>query len=299
VSSRDVELHTLLPVPIWYDDPRMLRLCALLMITRALFAAPDSPVDDAVARLYEFDFPSVHRILDRYIAGHPDEPLPYAFRAAAYEFYEFDRMGILESEFLIDDNRIAEKKKQSIDPDPQIRTQFFNAVHEAEAHGLAALRANPDDRDALFTMCITGGLTTDYMALVEKHQFGSLTPAKRSNTFAQRLLKVDPKFYDAYLATGFSEYMIGSLPFFVKWFVHFDNVSGSKDRGKQNLEVVARQGHFLKPFAKILLGIISLREKHPQEAMRLLAELAHDFPENPLFRKELAKLSNRLRITAN
>ena len=27
-----------------------------------------------------------------------------------------------------------------------------------------------------------------------------------------------------------------SLPFFVKWFVHFDNVSGSKERGLENLE---------------------------------------------------------------
>ena len=93
--------------------------------------------------------------------------------------------------------------------------------------------------------------------------------------------------------------MVGSLPFFIRWFVHFDNVSGSKDRGKQNLQIVARDGHFLKPFAKILLGIISLREKRPQEAQRFLVELTHDYPQNPLFRKELVKLNNKLGMAAN
>jgi predicted Zn-dependent protease len=81
--------------------------------------------------------------------------------------------------------------------------------------------------------------------------------------------------------------------------VHFDNINGSKSKGVQNLQMVAREGHYFKPFAKILLGIIALREKHPQEAHRLLAELSRDYPENPLFRKELNKLSSKLGVNAN
>jgi hypothetical protein len=140
-------------------------------------------------------------------------------------------------------------------------------------------------------MCIAQGVATDYMALVEKRQLSSLAPARRSNNYAQRLLKLDPKYYDAYLTTGFSEYMIGSLPFIVRWFVHFDNVTGSKERGVENLRLVAREGHYFKPFAKILLGVVALREKRPQETRDLLVDLARDYPDNPLFRKELAKVT--------
>jgi hypothetical protein len=93
------------------------------------------------------------------------------------------------------------------------------------------------------------------------------------------------------MTAGLSEYMVGSLPFFVRWFVRFDNVQGSKEQGVKNLELVARDGHYLKPFAKILLGIIDLREKRPRDTEKLLEDLAHDYPSNPLFRKELAKLS--------
>ena len=228
----------------------------------------------------------------------PDDPLPYAFRSSAYLFYELDRMGILESEFLIDDQRIAEKKRP-LSPDPAARAQFLKSLNDTESRGEAALKANPDDRSALFAMSVAQGVAMDYMALVEKHQFSSLSLAKRSNNYAQRLLKLDPKFYDAYLTAGLSEYMVGSLPFFIRWFVHFDNVAGSKERGKQNLEMVAREGRYFKAFAKILLGIIDLREKRPQEAQKVLVDLTHDYPDNPLFRKELAKLNSRLGIGAN
>jgi hypothetical protein len=263
----------------------------------AFGATGAATIDAAVEQMYNFDFPASHRILDQCIAAHPQDPLPYAFRAAADLFYEMDRLGILESEFLVNDERIIAKKK--LQPDPAVRAQFYKALDDTASRAEAALGANPDDRSALFAMCISQGVATDYMALVEKHQFSSLSPARRSNNYAQRLLKLDPKYYDAYLTTGFSEYMIGSLPFIIRWFVHFDNVSGSKERGVENLRLVAREGHYFKPFAKILLGVIDLREKKPQEARNLLVDLARDYPDNPLFRRELAKVTATIGAAGN
>jgi hypothetical protein len=264
----------------------------------ALAAAEPNGIDAALQLMYNQNYLAAHEVLDRYSATRPGDPLPYAFQASAYLFYELDRLGILESEFLTNDNQIAEKKKK-LEPDPLTREKFVRAVHDVETRADAALKIDPNDAQALFAMCIAQGVATDYMAFVEKKQFSSLSVAKRSNGYAQRLLKVDPKFYDAYLTAGISEYMIGSLPFFIKWFVHFDNVAGSKERGVDRLKLVAREGHYFKPFSKIMLSIIALREKHPQEAQQWLTELAHDYPENRLFRQELAKVSTKLAVNAN
>jgi predicted Zn-dependent protease len=76
-------------------------------------------------------------------------------------------------------------------------------------------------------------------------------------------------------------------------------VSGNKERGKQNLELVSREGHYFRAFAKILLGIISLREKRPKEAQKILVDLSHQYPANPLFKKELSKLNSKLGVEAN
>jgi hypothetical protein len=276
----------------------MLRFCALTaLLSLPAFAGNNPAIDEALEHLYSFDFTASHRALNSYIGEHPQDPLPYAFRASAYLFYELDRLGILESEFLIDNDKIADKKK--LDPDPSVKARFMKALEDTQIRANAAFQANPNDHNALFAMAVAQGVQTDYMALVEKHQFSSLGPAKQSNSYAQRLLKLDPKFYDAYLTAGFSEYMLGSLPFFVRWFVHFDNVSGSKQKGRQQLELVAREGYYFKPFAKILLGICDLREKRPADAQRLLMELAREYPSNPLFRTELAKLNGQLGIAAN
>ena len=267
-----------------------MRFCLIAAVFAARLAASGEPAEigQAFQRLYNFNFPAAHQVLNGYIATHPQEPLPYAVRASAHLFFELDRLGILEGEFFVDDNRIAEKKK--LKPDPEIRAQFLKAVEDAQSRATAVLKAHPQDHDALFAMCITQGVTTDYMALVEKRQIKSLTPAKSSNRYAQELLRLDPKFYDAYLTTGITEYMVGSLPFFVRWFVHFDNVQGSKEQGLKNLQLVADHGHYLRPFAKILLGIAYMREKNPRQTEVLLAELTRDYPANPLLRRELGKV---------
>src|SRR6185312_9426045 len=240
----------------------------LLFVPQICAAAEPTLLDQAFADLYNFKFTAAHQAIDAYLVDHPDEAMPYAVRASAYLFYELDRLGILEGEFFVDDNKIADKKPKT--PDPAVRAKFLNAVADTRSHADAALAADPNDKMALLAMCIAEGVSTDYMALVEKHQILSLGTAKKSNNYAQRLLKIDPKFYDAYLAAGFSEYMVGSLPFFVRWFVHFDNVNGDKKAGIRHVELVANEGRFLKPFAKILLAIAALRDKRPRDAQSLL-----------------------------
>ena len=252
----------------------------------------NAEIDQAFTCMYNTDFSRANSHLDRYVAAHPNDPLGYAIRASADLFSEFDRLGILESEFFADDKRIIEKKR--LQPDPDLRNKFFQAVNQAQNLASKTLATNPDDQNALFAMAITQGVTMDYTALVEKRQLSSLSSARRANNYAQRLLKLNPQFYDAYLTTGLSEYLLGSLPFYLKWFVHFDGVNGSKDQGINNLQLVARSGHYLRPFAKILLAVVYLREKQPRQTQKLLAGLTSEYPQNPLLRKELAKVSTEL-----
>jgi len=278
----------------------MARRCGLLgmitivgcMAAPAVGERPTTEIDNAFARLYNTDFRGAHTHLDRYVAAQPSDPLGYALRASAHLFSELDRLGILESEFFADDKRIIEKKK--LRPDPAVRQKIFEAIGEAQARATKILADHPDDQNAIFTMAVTHGVTMDYTALVEKKQLSSLGPAKRANGYAQQLIKLNPKFYDAYLTTGLSEYLLGSLPFYVRWFVRFDGVDGSKNQGIENLQLVARSGHYLRPFAKILLAVVYLREKQPQETRKLLAALSAEYPENALLRKELAKVSEHI-----
>ena len=107
---------------------------------------------------------------------------------------------------------------------------------------------------------------------------------RQSQTISLRLLKSHPDYADAELSGGACEYLLGSMPFFVKWFLRIDGVEGQKSAAARKLERVATSGRYLGPFARILLAIVHLREKQPALRFAILDQLSRDFPENPLFR---------------
>lgn len=267
------------------------RLLLFAALTAALPAA--DPIQEAFNRLYNFDFPGAHAILDRHLAQNPQDAMGYSVRAGVYLFSELDRLGIMEAEFFTDDRRIADDKKK-LRPDPDIRVRFFQAIDAGRAHAQATLATRPDDTNALYAFCWVQGMIVDYTALIDKKQIAALSLAKKSNACAQRLIKAHPEMYDAYVTVGFTEYLVGSLPFFVRWFVRFEGVEGNKQTGIQIVQKAARSARYLGPFAKILLSVAYLREKKPQESYRQLAEFNRDYPENRLVRRELAKLSARV-----
>ncbi len=246
-------------------------------------------IQDALSRMYNTDFLRANQILDEHIRQRPEDPLGYAFRAASLLFQELDRLRILEGEFFADDKRVIDKTR--LPADQKVRNDFFAYVEMARDRARKRLTGSPNDTDAIFALCITAGLVTDYVGLVERRQLGSLEHAKESHRYALRLLRLDPTFTDAYMTTGLTEYLLGSVPFFVRWFVKFEEAQGDKSQAERNLLKVVQSGRYLAPFAKILLCIIYLREKRPKDCQRLLAELARDFPDNALIRKELVKVS--------
>lgn len=252
-------------------------------------ARPDA-LDQAFRRMYNFDFDVADRLIDSHIAVNRQDHFAYAVRASSLLFRELDRLGILESEFFEDDDRIADKRR--LKADPALRVRLFAALDEAER--LAAPKAGGPSPElpSMFTKAMALGIRTDYLAFVEKRQIGSLSYAKESQRWAAEILRRDPSFTDAYLTAGISEYLLGSLPFFVRWFVRFDDVAGDKAKAVSNLEKVAARGRYLGPFARILLSLIDLREDNLGRAKLRLEGLVREYPENPLFRKELARISD-------
>jgi hypothetical protein len=253
------------------------------------FATNPSPVDRAFERLYNFDFAGAESILNGHLANKPDDSLAYSVRAAALLFRELHRLRILESEFFAEDQRIVEKKK--LKPDAETRAAFALSLKQAESQAERILASKPDNSDALFTLSLSSGLRADYTAFIDKRQWQSLTSIRQAQNWSLQLLKSNPNFADAELTGGACEYLLGSMPFFVRWFVRFDGVKGQKSAATRKLERVATSGRYLGPFARILLAIVNLREKRPEHALSILKELSRDFPENPLFRKEAAKVA--------
>ena len=69
-------------------------------------------------------------------------------------------------------------------------------------------------------------------------------------------------------------------------------LKGDQDEGIRELTLAADHGHWLAPFARILLAFNDMRHKDTAEARKKLAWLCEQFPNNPHFTQEIAKLNH-------
>lgn len=280
-------------VRTWSMVAVLLFCCALCLTAGAEDlppAAVSTPLDRGFSGLYNLDFKGAQQDFAVWQQLHPDDPMGPVSEAAGYLFAEFNRLGVLEGQFYENDEAFADRPK--LKPDPQLRQHFMAAIRRAESLSHARLAKDPKDRDALFALTLASGLQADYAALIDKRNVASLHFTKEASNSAQQLLAICHDCYDALLATGFSKYIIGSMAAPVRWILRMGGLPGDKQGGIADLETTAEHGHYLAPFARILLAIAYVREKDNPRALQLLAGLHREFPANTLFPREIAHLQS-------
>jgi hypothetical protein len=266
-------------------------LCLATLLTPAFAAdvpASHTSLDQGFHLLYNLDFDQAHAVFLSWQNEHPQDPVGPTAEAAGLLFSEFHRLGVLEAQFYENDKTFLNREK--VVPDPGVRDRFNAVLARSQSLASARLATTPQDRDALFAMTLSSGLQADYAALIEKRNLPSLRYTRDAGDWAAKLLAVDPDCYDAYVATGFSKYIVGSMAAPVRWFLRLGGLSGDKKQGIAELQLTADHGRYLGPFARILLAIAYVREKDNARARGVLATLRDEFPKNPLFAREIARL---------
>ena len=251
-------------------------------------SAAASPLDRGFAGLYNLDFSGAQQDFAAWQKMHPEDPMGPVSEAAGFLFSEFNRLGVLEAQFYEDDD--AFDKRPKLTPDPALRNDFHDAIARTENLAQAKLTKDPKDQDALFAMTLSAGLQADYAALIEKRNLASLHFTKQASASAQELLAVCDNCYDALLATGFSKYIVGSMAAPIRWILRMGGLPADKQGGITDLQTTAEHGHYLAPFARILLAIAYVREKDKLRAVDLLTGLQREFPGNTLFPREIEHL---------
>lgn len=267
-------------------------LCLALVAAAGLCRAASIPTSTNIERgylqMYDLQFDRAHQTFQEWERQHPNDPLGHVSNAAAYLFAEFDRLHILQSEFFVHDSNFRQTRK--LTPDPGIRAAFDKELSEAERLAGDILARSPQDADALFAKILAFGLRADYEALIEKRYLDSLRVIKNSRSAAEQLLALSPHYYDAYLAIGVENYMLSLKPAPVRWLLQLGGAQADRERGIQDLRLTAEKGHYLVPYARLLLAVAALRNKDRNQARDILRDLAREFPHNRLYTEELARL---------
>src|SRR6266404_1851170 len=247
----------------------ILTLISILMAPSAMLAncqlglEAASHLDAGFDSLYDLNFNAAQAQFSDWKARYPDDPLGPAVAASGYLFREFDRLGVLQSELFRDDQAFHQRKK--LTPDPRLKALFDSELTLSETLAAKQLAKDP----------------------------ASVSYTKKGRKSAEKLLIVDSGYYDAYLALGVENYLLGTKPAPVRWILRAGGANTNRDQGLRELELTADRGHFLKPFAKLLLAVAALRRHDDHNAKLLLTDLHCEFPHNLLYERELARLETQ------
>jgi len=250
----------------------------------------DAALDQSYRSMYNLQFDLALKQTEAAKQLAKDDPVPWMAEACAVLFREFDRMHVLRSELFAGDDRFIDGPP--IAWDPKNRVAFDNALNGSEKLAQQRLDRNKDDARALFALTIISGLRADDAAMIAKKKFSALSFTKTANGYAERLLAHNPQYYDAYIATGLGKYIVGGKAAPVRWMLRLGGFKGDQEQGVKELTLAADHGRFLMPFARILLAFDDLRHKNTAEARKKLEWLHSQFPNNPLFPQEIAKLDH-------
>lgn len=273
---------------------RPLLSIALLAFEAPLFCAEPNVttqptlLDTGFRQMYDLRFDSAHRTFGEWMRQHPDDPMGPVSDAAGYLFSELDRLHILQSEFFLHDDAFTNRKKPVADP--ALKAKFDAALDHAQQLAEKSLQRDPENQNAQFSTVLRLGLHSDYLALIEKRYLASLNEVKTGRAMAEKLIAANPNYCDAYLAIGVENYLLSLKPAPLRWLLRAGGAETDKDRGIQNLSLTAERGHYLLPYARVLLAVAALRDKNVSRAKELLEGLMHEFPHNPLYAQELTRL---------
>jgi hypothetical protein len=263
-------------------------MLVLAPLARAADTFPAPTLEIGYQQMYNLDFDAAHQTFALWEGSHPQDPMGPVSNAAAYLFSEFDRLHILESELFTDNKRFTQRPK--VEADPRTEADFQAELKRSEQIADQILSQSPGDHAALFAKVLARGLRGDYLALVEKRNLAALSTIKSARALAEKLLSQDPSYYDAYLAVGVENYLLSVNPAPIRWLLRLGGAQTDKDEGLAKLRLTADKGHYLAPYARLLLAVAALRDHDLVHARDLLSGLATEFPNNPLYRKELNRI---------
>ncbi len=173
-------------------------------------------------------------------------------------------------------------------PDLKSIQEFRDLTRQAAQLARVRLQRNPRDPQMLYELGSIEILNASFAITAEGRYLAALRDASSGVDREREVIKLDPNFHDAELTIGLYDYIVGNLPLTARLVASFVGARGSKKRGIQTLERVAKEGRWERDYARLLLMALYKHEERLADSLVLSRELQDKYPRNYLFKLETA-----------
>lgn len=270
-------------------------LCAAVLqplAGRELFApAQMARIREGLGDIYNLDHTRAVENFERMIRESPDEPAGYAYLAMTLWRRELSDKQELSIDRFAASDFFSDRPRPLSGVDASVEERFRKLSQAAAAAAKQRLARAPDDRGSLFILELTYQNLASFEASLKRNWWAAFRYGARSYAYNRELLRRDPNFHDARLATGVCAYVAGSLGWSVRWLALLMGYRGSRTRGIAELEAAAAKGQLAADDARVMLVLIYTREHNYAPAYAYLAQLLEKYPRNYLFHLDMAGIA--------
>ena len=267
-------------------------LSCLMMSTPALVAQHASNADvveraDPEVRWrrglqygYNLDFPEALATFEEAITVDPTDATAHRLAAATIWTRLLFHQGAITVEDYLGQARAKVARRT---PPPDLVKAFTSHVDRATAIGERLVRDNPADPDAHFQLGAAAALRASYIATIEGRVFDSLGSGRRAYSAHKRTLALDPSRKDAGLIVGMYRYTVANLPLPMRLMARLAGFEAGRMSGVRLVEGAARYPSNAQTNALLTQMLLSNRDGHYDEALRVARQLQQMYPRNRLF----------------
>lgn len=235
--------------------------------------------------LYNLDYDGARQKFKELVRLFPEHPAGPQFLAAVLWTQTLYQSRRLQASVYNTESFYAKNEDKA---DPAVVQQFRELTRASKQLSEARLKRNARDVEALYYLGAVEGLKAAFAYAVERRFVAAALDGSRGVDRHRDVIKLDPNFHDAEVTLGLYDYTVGGLPLLLKIAYGVTGARGSKRRGLETLERVARDGKWARDDARLVLIALYKRELRFKDAIEVTRDLAARYPRNYLFKMELA-----------
>lgn len=242
--------------------------------------------------LYALDYPAARLAFSRLESKYPEHPAPPLYLASAVwlqelfgrEELDLDKF-IAPGYFTQETDRVMPESEQKL---------FQDGIARAQQHCDRILKKTPGHLEARYFQGAIYGIRAAYAMTVERRLNDAFKFGKQAYKTQLKVVEEDPGFADAYMSVGLYEYVVGSIPWYIKWLATIVGYRGSKERGLEYLGRAAVEGKFVADDSRVLQMVLFVREHRFEEALANISYLQEKHPANFLLHLNRAQVLEKL-----
>jgi len=249
---------------------------------------PSEPENQvAFEKLYNLDYDTAIQGFEKVLARHPNDAFALNHLLSAILVRELYRTGAMNTGEYANDSFVGQVHRP---PDPAQKERIKQLVQQALKLEDAELSHNANNVDMLYARGVTRAQFALYTGLIERAWFSALRNAVGARHDHERVLELSPQYQDAKLVVGTHNYVMGSLPMWVKVAVALVGLSGDREKGIKYLVDAGRANGETSVDADIVLLVFLRREHRYAEALEITHALSPRFSRNYLVALEEGNL---------